>query len=45
MLFLVTLTSRADQSAIQRQSDAHRAWLAHHTSQGRFIAAGPLASG
>nr|WP_255719765.1 YciI family protein [Pelomonas sp. P8] len=44
-MFLVTLSSRAEQSAIQRQSNAHRAWLAHHTSQGRFIAAGPLASG
>lgn len=44
MLFLVTLTPRAEQSAIQDQQEAHRAWLARHTSQGRFIAAGPLAS-
>jgi len=44
MLFIVTLTPRAEQGAIQDQREAHRAWLALHTSQGRFIAAGPLAS-
>jgi uncharacterized protein YciI len=45
MLFLVTLTPRAEQSAIQDQREAHHAWLAQQTSRGRFIAAGPLASG
>lgn len=45
MLFLITLTNRAEPDAVHAQLDAHRAWLATHTLSGRFIAAGPLASG
>lgn len=45
MLFVVTLTYRAPQQAIDAQLDAHRAWLATHLASGRFIVAGPLAPG
>jgi uncharacterized protein YciI len=45
LLFIITLTYRAEPAAIDARLDAHRASLATHAIGGRFIAAGPLESG
>ncbi len=42
MLFIVTLTCRAAMAEIEAQLPAHRAWLAQHIAEGRFVTAGPL---
>jgi uncharacterized protein YciI len=44
MLFIVTLANVRPIEEVDKQLDAHRAWLAANTRDGRIAVAGPLES-